>query len=562
MASKQDTTSQKPAMCYLLCTGDTSDAIYTAQDADIYIIGSNRNREGVVLSYTPLSSTILTPAIVDTELKADAPKPKSKSVIESTLAPEPIKQEKKNTENKILDRSVIASSAASIPAIVEKSQSTKEPSKPAMQYFLPTGDTSDAIYTPEEAENYICGKDRNRFGVDITILSQPLVNNTASVDAKAKLERDDLTAVSKKIVTGKDKNEKTEEQRFVANDEASKTEPAIKPASIITKETDKPSLVAEKDSNIDSTAMIENKETEKTVESQVVITKAPEKFSSVLATAKSGNDSIKSACSAAGFVDEAIAGATTTITTATVATINKIADSDKKEKQVIEKSTAPENDNINATNASFSERNVSEKDLEDNYVKAPAKEVKSVSTKREDMKQVKTQEAIKTDTVKTATESESESSSDDTSDDDSDNSDSDDSDSDNSSSEESDSDSDEESDSDDSDDSDDSEDDEEASESEKEQPEVFLYTSLSSAMNNMVSRTNRMAHILESHKIKFTYVDVATDERAKRLWRWKSKGRMLPGIVRDGEIICDFPELEEINEDHEVWAKVVEEEVY
>ncbi|KAF5093215.1 hypothetical protein D0Z03_002503 [Geotrichum reessii] len=548
MASKQDTTSQKPAMCYVLCTGDTSDAIYTAKDADIYIIGSNRNREGVFLSYTPLSCALSTPAVVDAELKADAPKPKSKSVIESTLAPEPIKQEKKSTENEILDRSAIASSAASVPAIVEKSKSAKEPSKPAMQYFLPTGDTSDAIYTPEEAERYICGKNRNRFGVDITILSHNTVNNTPSVDVKAKLERDDLTAVSKKIVADKDKNKKTEKQRFVTNDETSKTEPVIELASIITKEADNASLVAEKDSNVDYKAMVENKETEKTVESREIITKAPEKFSSVSATAKSGEDSSKST---AGFVDEAIAGAATAITTATLATINKLADSDKKEKQIIEKNIASENDNVNTTNASFSERNVSERDLEDDYVKASAnKDVKSVSTKKEE-----TKEATKTDTVKTTTESDSESSSDDTSDDDSD-------DSDNSSSEGSDSDSDEESDSDDSDDSDDSEDDEEASESEKEQPEVFLYTSFSSAMINMVSRTNRMAHILESHKIKFTYVDVATDERAKRLWRWKSKGRMLPGIVRDGEIICDFPELEEINEDHEVWAKVVEEEVY
>lgn len=111
-----------------------------------------------------------------------------------------------------------------------------------------------------------------------------------------------------------------------------------------------------------------------------------------------------------------------------------------------------------------------------------------------------------------------------------------------------------------SEDEDEDEDDEEVF----EQPEVFVYTSFSSAMINMVSHTNRMAHILQSHKIKFTYVDVATDERARRIWKWKgtAKGRVLPVVVREGEIVCDFQELEEFNEGHEVWERIIEDEVF
>lgn len=135
----------------------------------------------------------------------------------------------------------------------------------------------------------------------------------------------------------------------------------------------------------------------------------------------------------------------------------------------------------------------------------------------------------------------------------------DDSDDDDSSSEEDDSEEDSSSDDDDEEAEDDSSDEDE----EFVQPEIFIYTSFSSAMMNMVSHTNRMALILQAHKIKFTYIDVATDERAKRLWKWKgqAKGKVLPVVVREGEILCDLPELEEFSESHEVWDRIIEDEV-
>ena len=45
---------------------------------------------------------------------------------------------------------------------------------------------------------------------------------------------------------------------------------------------------------------------------------------------------------------------------------------------------------------------------------------------------------------------------------------------------------------------------------------------------------------------------MATDERAKKVWRWHGKGKKLPGVVRvteDGEtVIGGLEELEEANE--------------
>lgn len=62
----------------------------------------------------------------------------------------------------------------------------------------------------------------------------------------------------------------------------------------------------------------------------------------------------------------------------------------------------------------------------------------------------------------------------------------------------------------------------------------------------------RIETILKAQKIGYEIVDLATDERAKKVWRWHGKGRKLPGIVRvteDGEIIIGgLEELEEANE--------------
>lgn len=77
----------------------------------------------------------------------------------------------------------------------------------------------------------------------------------------------------------------------------------------------------------------------------------------------------------------------------------------------------------------------------------------------------------------------------------------------------------------------------------------------------MVSDTNRMAHILTANKVKYMGVDVGTDPKARKIWRWKAKGRQLPAIVREGEVMCDLKQLEDWCEYREVWDRLVEDDV-
>lgn len=94
------------------------------------------------------------------------------------------------------------------------------------------------------------------------------------------------------------------------------------------------------------------------------------------------------------------------------------------------------------------------------------------------------------------------------------------------------------------------------------QPELFLYTSFASGTHHMVSDTNRMAHILTANKVKYMGVDVGTDPKARKIWRWKAKGRQLPAIVREGEVMCDLKQLEDWCEYREVWDRLVEDDVF
>lgn len=58
-------------------------------------------------------------------------------------------------------------------------------------------------------------------------------------------------------------------------------------------------------------------------------------------------------------------------------------------------------------------------------------------------------------------------------------------------------------------------------------------------------------------------MDLATDERAKKVWRWHGKGRKLPGVVRvteEGEtVVGGLEELEEANEYGELKKLVLDE---
>jgi hypothetical protein len=62
----------------------------------------------------------------------------------------------------------------------------------------------------------------------------------------------------------------------------------------------------------------------------------------------------------------------------------------------------------------------------------------------------------------------------------------------------------------------------------------------------------RIETLLKANKIGYEIVDLATDEKAKKVWRRHGKGRKLPGVVRvteDGEtIVGGLEELDEANE--------------
>ncbi|QSS65035.1 thioredoin superfamily domain-containing protein [Histoplasma capsulatum] len=77
---------------------------------------------------------------------------------------------------------------------------------------------------------------------------------------------------------------------------------------------------------------------------------------------------------------------------------------------------------------------------------------------------------------------------------------------------------------------------------------LYLYTSLTAGSSHIITATSRLETILKANNILFRAVDVATDEEARRLWGRRSRGKKLPGLVRDGMIVGDLEEIEEWNE--------------
>ncbi|OBA20157.1 hypothetical protein METBIDRAFT_45219 [Metschnikowia bicuspidata var. bicuspidata NRRL YB-4993] len=78
---------------------------------------------------------------------------------------------------------------------------------------------------------------------------------------------------------------------------------------------------------------------------------------------------------------------------------------------------------------------------------------------------------------------------------------------------------------------------------------VYLYTSLAGGMQ-IITRTNRLATILQANGIKFEHRDLGTDEEAKKLWRRYAQGKTLPGVVRGDDFIGNWEFIEEVNEDY------------
>lgn len=66
---------------------------------------------------------------------------------------------------------------------------------------------------------------------------------------------------------------------------------------------------------------------------------------------------------------------------------------------------------------------------------------------------------------------------------------------------------------------------------------LYLYTSLTAGSSHIITATSRLETILKANKIPFQAIDVATDEEARKLWGRRSRGKKLPGLVRDGMIV-------------------------
>lgn len=86
---------------------------------------------------------------------------------------------------------------------------------------------------------------------------------------------------------------------------------------------------------------------------------------------------------------------------------------------------------------------------------------------------------------------------------------------------------------------------------------IYIYTSLSGGMQ-IIKRTNRLALILTSNNIKFEYCDLGTNDEAKKIWKRHANHRTLPGVVRGDDIIGDWAEIDEFNEQYKVVEAIYE----
>ena len=80
---------------------------------------------------------------------------------------------------------------------------------------------------------------------------------------------------------------------------------------------------------------------------------------------------------------------------------------------------------------------------------------------------------------------------------------------------------------------------------------VYIFTSLAGGMQIM-HKTNRLATILQANGVKFEYRDLGTDEEAKKIWRRYAQGKTLPGVVRGDDVIGNWQEIDEANEEYKL----------
>lgn len=74
-------------------------------------------------------------------------------------------------------------------------------------------------------------------------------------------------------------------------------------------------------------------------------------------------------------------------------------------------------------------------------------------------------------------------------------------------------------------------------------PNLFLFTSLTAGSSHIVTATSRLETILRANRIPFKGVDLATDEKARMLWGRRAgkdesgRVRKIPGLVQMGLVI-------------------------
>ncbi|KAK9461398.1 uncharacterized protein V1516DRAFT_624273 [Lipomyces oligophaga] len=91
--------------------------------------------------------------------------------------------------------------------------------------------------------------------------------------------------------------------------------------------------------------------------------------------------------------------------------------------------------------------------------------------------------------------------------------------------------------------------------SEDEGEQVYIYTSFTGGMmfgRNIMMLTNKLGTVLKAYGIEFQLVDLATSEKAKKLWVRSSKGRKLPGVIKGYDIVGNYEEIMEAHEYGEV----------
>lgn len=66
---------------------------------------------------------------------------------------------------------------------------------------------------------------------------------------------------------------------------------------------------------------------------------------------------------------------------------------------------------------------------------------------------------------------------------------------------------------------------------------MFLFTSLTAGSSHIITATSRLETILKANKIPFQAIDIATDEKARRLWQRRAAQKKLPGLVKDGFVL-------------------------